>query len=79
MFDAAKAGDDEALAVIEKVSKYLAKSLACVSAVVDPEGFIIGGGVSAAGDFFIDKVKKYYKQMAFHASRNTIIIRTAWE
>lgn len=75
VFDAAKAGDDEALAVIEKVSKYLAKSLACVSAVVDPEGFIIGGGVSAAGDFFIDKVKKYYKQMAFHASRNTIIIR----
>ena len=29
---------------------------------VDPEAFVIGGGVSRAGQFLIDKIDKYYRK-----------------
>lgn len=74
IFDAAKAHDALAEQVIEYVSEYLGKGLACAAAVVDPECFLIGGGVSAAGEYFIDLIQKYYRQHAFHPSRNTKIL-----
>lgn len=75
VFDAAKAGDEDALKAVEMVSMYLAKGLACVAGVVDPDVFIIGGGVSAAGDFFISRIEKYYRMLVFHPSRETKIVR----
>lgn len=77
VFDAAKAGDVSAQEVVEKVSMYLAKGLACVAGIVDPDCFIIGGGVCAAGDYFIDKIKKYYKMQVFHPCRETKIEKAA--
>lgn len=73
VFDAAKAGDLEAGAVIDMASMYLAKGLACVACVADPDCFIIGGGVSAAGEYFLEKIRKYYRIQAFHPSRDTAI------
>lgn len=74
VFDAAKCGDKEAEAVVERVSMYLAKGLACVAGVADPDVFIIGGGVSAAGEYFIEKIRKYYRMLVFHPSRETDIV-----
>lgn len=73
VFDAAKAGDKQAEAAVDKASMYLAKGLACVAGVVDPDCFIIGGGVSAAGEYFLEKIRKYYRMQAFHPSRDTAI------
>lgn len=75
VFDEAKNGDSVAVHVAEYVSEYLGKGLACAAAVADPECFLIGGGVSAAGDYFIDLIKKYYKKHAFHPSRDTRIMK----
>ena len=76
VFDRAKAGDKEdSVQIIEKVCSYIGKGLACAAAIVDPECFVIGGGVSAAGDYFIDKIKKYYKKQAFHPSVDTAIVK----
>lgn len=74
VFDEAKLGDEISLYVVDTVSKYLAKGLACAACFIDPECFIIGGGVSAAGTFFTDRIAKYYKELAFHPSRNTKIL-----
>ena len=30
--------------------------------VADPEIFVIGGGVSKAGDFLLDLIRKHYKE-----------------
>ena len=46
-------------------------SLALISCVCDPEVFVIGGGVSKAGEILINSVKKHYVENAFHASRKT--------
>lgn len=71
IFDAAKAGDEVALAMADEVEKMLGKALASISCVVNPEAFVIGGGMAKAGDILIDGIRKYYQQYAFHASRGT--------
>jgi glucokinase len=72
IFDAAKDGDTVALKMVEKTGKMLGKALAYISCVVDPEAFVIGGGMAKAGDILIEEIRKYYTQYAFHASRETL-------
>lgn len=48
VFDAAKQGDELASEIVDKHGKCLGKSLAQIACVVDPEVFVIGGGVSKA-------------------------------
>lgn len=71
IFDAAKEGDELAATLVENHGKVLGKALAQIACVVDPEIFVIGGGVSRAGDILIDTTAKYFAQYAFHACRQT--------
>lgn len=71
VFDAVKAGDAFAIKVAEQFGKYLGTALANISAIVDPEVFVIGGGVSKAGDVLLEYIKKYYVPTAFHGCRET--------
>ncbi|MCI5584035.1 MAG: ROK family glucokinase [Lachnospiraceae bacterium] len=70
VFDAVKAGDELAKEVAEKFGHYLGYALAATAAVVDPEAFIIGGGVSRAGDILIEYVQKYYVQYVWPGCRD---------
>ena len=71
IFDAAKDGDELAASLVENHGKVLGKALAQIACVVDPEIFVIGGGVSRAGDILVDTTKKYFLEYAFHACRTT--------
>jgi len=64
VFDAAKAGDKVALKVINRVAEYIATSASILAVVLDPEVFIIGGGISKAGDFLIELIQKHYQKNA---------------
>lgn len=75
IFDEAKAGDAVAISVTEYVCRYLGKGLACAAGMVDPECICIGGGVSAAGEYLINLVEKYYKEYVFHPCKGTKIVR----
>lgn len=75
VFDEAKSGDSCAIKIVDYVCRYLGKGIACASAMTDTEVICIGGGVSAAGDYLIERVAKYYKEYAFHACKNTKIVR----
>ena len=59
--DEAKAGDAMALEVVETVGRYLGLMMAQIAMTVDPEMFVIGGGVSKAGQFLIDIIEKYFE------------------
>lgn len=74
VYDALKAGDEAAAAIVEQVSDYLGNALAIFSCVVDPEVIVIGGGVSKAGQILIDGVKKYYQKYAFISCKDTPIV-----
>lgn len=67
--DAAKAGDAVADEIFDKFCDYLGYSLAATAAIVDPEIFIIGGGVSKAGQVLIDRVQGYFKKYAWPGIR----------
>lgn len=71
VFDAAKSGDELALSIVERHGQILGRSLAQIACVVDPEIFVIGGGVSRAGDILTQTVARYFEKYAFHACRGT--------
>ncbi len=68
VFDAVKAGDELAIRVARKFGDYLGKGLALVAGVVNPEIFVIGGGVSKAGEVLFDYIKPAYSATVFHGS-----------
>ena len=63
VFDAAKAGDALAQRVADHCMMYLARAMSYISQVVDPELFVIGGGVSKAGQYLLDLIRKHYDPM----------------
>ncbi|MDO4189601.1 MAG: ROK family glucokinase [Lachnospiraceae bacterium] len=70
VFDAVKAGDVVAIEIAERFGEYLGKGLANVACVTNPQIFVIGGGVSKAGDVLIPYIQKNYVKYVFHASRD---------
>ncbi|PWJ50481.1 ROK family glucokinase [Faecalicatena contorta] len=75
IFDAAKCGDLLALNKVDEACKLLGKALAQISCVIDPEVFVIGGGLSEAGEILINGIQKYYQRYAFHASKDTVFVK----
>ena len=65
VFDAVNAGDEVAVEIARRFGAYLGKGLATVANVVNPEKFVIGGGVSKAGEILFDFVKPEFRKYAF--------------
>jgi glucokinase len=68
VFDCAKKGDELSLEIVEFIGEELGNACSLIACVFDPEIFVIGGGVSKAGDILIETVQRHYRQYAFHAS-----------
>lgn len=75
IIDAAKAGDQKAYDVVDWCFAHLGKAFATVSCLVDPEAFIIGGGIGQAGQFIIDIIDKYYKETLTISDKRADIIQ----
>lgn len=67
VWDAVKAGDALAIEVAEQFGEYLGKGLASIADVVNPEVFVIGGGVSKAGEVLLPYIEKNFHKYVFHA------------
>ena len=70
VWDAVKADDELAKEVANIYGEYLGKGLAAVAAVVNPQVFVIGGGVSKAGRVVIDYLEPYFDKYAFPGTKN---------
>ena len=53
--------------MVEQLGRYLGIACSHISAVVDPEVYVIGGGVSKAGDILTDVIKKHYEDNVMFA------------
>ena len=71
VLDAAKAGDALACRVAEQMMQALGRAAAYIACVMNPDVFVIGGGVSRAGEYLTKGIRRYYQQYAFHASAET--------
>ncbi len=70
VFDAVKAGDEVAREIAVVFGRYLGYGLANLAAVADPAVFVIGGGVSKAGEVLIPYIREPYMERAFFADKN---------
>ena len=68
IFDAAKAEDAAALAILDQVYAYMGLFLGNVCSTVNPEVVVIGGGVSKAGDMLVKGIEPYFHKHVFHAA-----------
>lgn len=74
VLDAAKAGDELALEALNTSCYYLGWALAAVTMVLDPEAYLIGGGVSRAGTFLTDLIRKYHNELSPMATKKADIV-----
>ena len=65
VIDAAKAGDETAKTVFDGYVHGLAVGIINIINMLDPEVIVLGGGVSAAGEFLLDAVREAVKPMVF--------------
>ena len=77
VFDFAKAGDAYANHVVDKVSFYLGLALGNIANILNPSTIVLGGGVSQAGDFLVEKVSKVVEEFTFPTIRSITKIKIA--
>jgi glucokinase len=61
--EAAQAGDDIARQIWEEIADWLGTALASIAWLLNPDAFIIGGGVAQAGDLIFDPLKRKVQSM----------------
>lgn len=69
VFDAMKTGDEVSIEIVKRFGTYLGKGLASVANVVNPEVFVICGGVSKAGEILLTFVEPVFLQYVFPTCR----------
>jgi glucokinase len=60
--EAAKLGDEASLLAFASLADWLGQGMADLAAVLDPGCFIVGGGVSRAAEFFLDRTRETFAQ-----------------
>jgi glucokinase len=65
IFDAAAAGDSLADKIVEDTAFYLAVGATNVMHTIDPDMVVYGGGMIAAGEWFLERIRKHVRELAF--------------
>jgi glucokinase len=60
VYEAILLGDPGALRLLRELGQWLGETVASLTAVLDPEVVVIGGGVSAVGDLLLDPIRKSF-------------------
>lgn len=71
VFDAYKEKDIVATGIVQEFAAVLGSALSKISCVIDPEIYVIGGGVSRAGQILLDAVKEAFEKEAFGPCKDT--------
>ncbi len=58
--DAALEGDVASIDLLAQIGNWLGEATASMASLLDPEGFVIGGGVAEAGDLLIEPMREAY-------------------
>lgn len=73
IFDLAKAGDETSLSVLDEYIMYLSEGVSSMINLLEPEVFIIGGGISGQGDYLLEPLKIEVNKRVFGGSNSTEI------
>ena len=64
VFRLAQDGDKTAGHIVHTAMRYLGMAIADVQKLLDPEVFVIGGGVASVGEYFYNHVQEYAREYA---------------
>ena len=73
VIDAAKRGDGEAMAIFNDYVDALGSGIASIINTLDPMAIAIGGGVSGAGEFLLEPVRKNVEKKSFYKEHAAIV------
>jgi len=62
---AAREGDTEALAVIDDFARWVALGLSNLTNAFDPEVVVLGGGLAAAADLYLDPIRRWFGELLY--------------
>lgn len=65
IFQAADQGDELAMQIVDDTAFYLAIGAVNLMHTVDPDMVVFGGGMIAAGEGFLNKIRKHIREQAF--------------
>jgi glucokinase len=77
VFDTAAQGDPLAGQVVEETAYYLAVGAMNAMHVIDPDMVVFGGGMTAAGEGFLERIRHHVRELAFPVPAERTIIRYA--
>lgn len=58
VFERARQGERKALSIVDTAARFTGIGIANLVKVFDPEGFVVGGGMSLVGDFYLDRIRR---------------------
>jgi glucokinase len=65
IFDSAAAGDALAGQIVEDTAFYLAVGAMNLMHTIDPDMVVFGGGMTAAGEVFLERIRHHVRELAF--------------
>lgn len=65
VMQAAREGDADALGVIDDFGRWVALGLVNLTNTLDPEMFVLGGGLAAGSDLYLDPIKKWFRELIY--------------
>ena len=74
VFNLCREGDPCALAAMDITVDYLGRAMAIIASIVDPEEFVLGGGMSGAADVFMEPLQACYQKYALKVCKDTPIV-----
>lgn len=77
VFQAAAMGDEVAARLVEETAYYLAVGAMNVMHTIDPDMVVFGGGMTAAGEAFLDRIRVHVRELAFPVPSERTEIRYA--
>ncbi|MBO0467355.1 ROK family glucokinase [Enterococcus plantarum] len=77
VFDYALTDDPFALMVVDRVCYFLGLAIGNVGNTLNPSSVVIGGGVSAAGEFLRSRVQTYFEEFTFPEVRTSTQVKLA--
>ena len=77
VFIAADEGDELAKKIVDETAWYLAVGAMNLMHIIDPDAVVFAGGMTAAGEPFLSKIRHYVQELAFPVPAERTLIRYA--
>ncbi|NDI36568.1 ROK family glucokinase [Chengkuizengella sediminis] len=74
VFDAARVNDEVSIRIVMRAAYYLGRSMSMLAFVLNPQRFIVGGGVSKAGDILFDQIQENFEKFTPDAIKEGVDI-----